>query len=84
VDGVAHKEYAGSSTHKTNHIEGVSAMVPYKGPAHLVLTKLTEGLTSGCSYQGAHNLQELKNNPQFIKISNAGLRESHPHDVIIK
>lgn len=84
IDKVIYKEYVGSSTHKTNHIEGVAALVPYKGTFKEIMTKLTEGLRSGCSYQGAHNLEELKDNPVFIRITNAGLKESHPHDVIIK
>lgn len=84
IDKVVYKEYVGSSTHKTNHIEGVAALVPTKGSYDSVLTKLLEGLRSGCSYQGAHNLEELKDNPAFIRITNAGLKESHPHDVIIK
>lgn len=81
VNGRTYKEYVGSSTHKTNHIEGIAAMVPYKGPVSGVLTKLIEGLQSGCSYQGCSRLAELRDNPQFIKISNSGLVESHPHDV---
>jgi IMP dehydrogenase len=84
IDRVSYKKYVGSSTHKTNHIEGVAALVPYKGAVSEILTKLREGLVSGCSYQGAHNLEELKDNPVFIRITNAGLKESHPHDVIIK
>jgi IMP dehydrogenase len=84
IDGVPHKEYAGSSTHKTNRIEGVSTVVPVRGPTADMLIRLKEGLQSGCSYQGAHNLQELKNNPAFVRITNAGLKESHPHSVIIK
>lgn len=84
IDKIVYKEYVGSSTHKTNHIEGVAALVPTKGSYVSVLTTLLEGLTSGCSYQGAHNLEELKDNPVFIRITNAGLKESHPHDVIIK
>jgi len=79
IDGIPFKQYAGSSTHKTNHIEGVVALVPYKGAYNTVLTKLLEGIRSGCSYQGAHNLEELKHDPTFIRISNAGLVESHPH-----
>jgi IMP dehydrogenase len=84
VNGRSYKSYVGSSTHKTNHIEGVAAMVPCKGPAEHILTKLLEGLRSGCSYQGANNLTELKDSPIFMKITNAGLQESHPHDVILK
>lgn len=84
ISGNSYKRYVGSSTHKTNHIEGVAAMVPYKGPAEHILTKLLEGLKSGCSYQGVENLIDLKENPEFMKITNAGLQESHPHDVILK
>lgn len=84
INGASYKEYVGSSTHKTTHVEGVAALVPYKGTYKEVLTKLTEGLRSGCSYQGARNLTELRDNPEFIRITSAGLRESHPHDVTIK
>ena len=84
IDGRTYKEYAGSSTHKTNHIEGVVAMVPYKGKYNNILTKLLEGLKSGLSYQGVNNLTELKQYPEFVKITSAGLRESHPHDVWVK
>jgi IMP dehydrogenase len=84
IDGRTYKEYVGSSTHKSNHVEGVAAIVPTKGPYRDILTKLVEGLKSGCSYQGAHNLSQLKDNPEFIRITNAGLKESHPHDVNIK
>jgi IMP dehydrogenase len=84
INGVPHKEYKGSSTHKANHIEGVAAWVPCTGKYEDVLTKLLEGIRSGCSYQGAHNLTELKDSPAFIKITPAGLKESHPHDVVIE
>jgi len=84
IGGVPHKEYVGSSTHKANHIEGVAAWVACKGKYQDVLTKFLEGLRSGCSYQGSHNLRELKDNPTFIRITNAGLVESHPHDVIVR
>lgn len=84
LNGAPHKEYRGSSTHKTNHIEGVIAWVPCTGPYENILTKLLEGLRSGCSYQGANSLLELKDNPTFIRITSAGLKESHPHDVALK
>lgn len=83
-DGMSVKEYVGSSTHKANHIEGVAALVPYKGKYSDILVKMLEGLRSGCSYQGVENLVDLKDNPVFIRITPAGLRESHPHDVITK
>jgi IMP dehydrogenase len=78
VDGERYKMYSGSSTHKKSRIEGVSGLVPYKGPMANVMTKLVEGLQSGCSYQGCDNLIDLKESPQFIEISNAGLIESRP------
>lgn len=81
INGDLYKEYVGSSTHKTNHIEGVAALVKTKGNYISTLTKLLEGIKSGCSYQGVDNLVDLKKNPEFIKITSAGLRESHPHDV---
>jgi len=84
IDGRPFKQYVGSSTHKTNHVEGVAAMVPTKGKFADILTKLIEGVVSGCSYQGALNLTELRDNPEFIRITNAGLIESHPHDVVLR
>ena len=84
INGKTYKEYVGSSTHKNNHIEGVEAIVPVKGTYKEVLTKILEGVRSGCSYQGVHKLSELQDNPEFIRITNAGLIESNAHDVIIK
>lgn len=84
VDGVTYKQYRGSSTLKDKHIEGVQAMVPLKGPVEGVIDKLLQGLKSGCSYQGVSNLTDLKSNPTFVKISNSGLLESHPHSVILR
>jgi IMP dehydrogenase len=82
VQGKPFKEYVGSSTHKASHVEGVTALVPYKGPVDRILTRLMEGVRSGCSYQGVQSTRALQLNPQFIKISHAGLTESHPHDVM--
>lgn len=78
-DGKTYKSYVGSSTHKTNHIEGVEALVPIKGKYKDILTKLLEGLRSGMAYQNASTLEELRDNPQFVKITHAGLIESRPH-----
>lgn len=84
IDGKKYKEYVGSSTHKTNHIEGVAALINVKEEFKTILTKLLEGIRSGMSYQNARDLTQLKNHPEFVKITNAGLLESHPHDVILK
>lgn len=84
IDGKKYRSYVGSSTHKNTHVEGVRAVVPEKGYARDILNNLTDGISSGCSYQGARNLEDLKDQPEFVKITNAGLKESHPHDVIVK
>jgi len=81
--GISYKKYEGSSTHKSNHVEGVKAMVNAKGPVRDVIRKLSEGIRSGCSYQGAKSLIDLRKEPEFIRISNAGLHESHPHSVTV-
>jgi IMP dehydrogenase len=81
VNGQRYKSYAGSSTHKHNHVEGVVALVPYKGSVSSIVQRLVEGIKSGCSYQGVSRIQDLTKDPRFVVISNAGLVESHPHDV---
>lgn len=84
VDGKLFKDYVGSSTHKSNHVEGVAALVPLKGHARDIMQSLNEGIRSGCSYQGSTNLTELKQKHQMMRMTGASLRESHPHDVHIK
>ncbi|MCK9567847.1 IMP dehydrogenase [Candidatus Pacearchaeota archaeon] len=81
--GKKFKRYAGSSTHKQKHVEGVVALVPYKSSVRDVVLRLVEGIKSGCSYQGSKNLADLKADPHFVVISNAGLTESHPHNVML-
>lgn len=80
INGTQCKEYVGSSTHKTSHIEGVAALVPVKGSASEVLDKLLQGIKSGCSYQGCGNIKELQRGSEFVRITHAGLKESHPHN----
>jgi len=63
--------------------EGVVSRVPYKGPVSEVLFQLEGGLRSGMGYVGARNLKELRGKAKFIQVTNAGLTESHPHDVKI-
>jgi IMP dehydrogenase len=83
-NGIMHKAYAGSSTHKSKHVEGVKAMVPLKGAVSKVLDRIKDGLLSGFSYQGANNITELQKDPSFVQMSNSGLAESLPHDVVLK
>jgi IMP dehydrogenase len=63
--------------------EGVEGRVPYKGPLSGLVDQLTGGLRSGMGYCGAANLRELQERSRFVRITSAGLRESHVHDVII-
>ncbi|MGF2614037.1 IMP dehydrogenase [Rossellomorea vietnamensis] len=63
--------------------EGIEGRLPYKGPLADTLYQLIGGLRSGMGYCGAKDLQALREEAQFIKMTGAGLRESHPHDVQI-
>lgn len=63
--------------------EGVEGRVPYKGKVGEVVYQLIGGLKSGMGYVGAKNIQELKDNSQFIKITPATLQENHPHNITI-
>ncbi len=63
--------------------EGVEGRVPYKGPLSQSVHQLIGGLRSGMGYCGCKNLDELRKKAKFIRITNAGLRESHVHDVIV-
>jgi IMP dehydrogenase len=63
--------------------EGIEGQVPYKGPVATVLHQLAGGLRAAMGYVGAKDLDEFHKKAQFIRISSAGLRESHVHDVTI-
>jgi IMP dehydrogenase len=63
--------------------EGIEGQVPYKGPARDVLHQLVGGLKAAMGYTGAATLEDLRKRAQFVQITNAGLRESHVHDVTI-
>jgi IMP dehydrogenase len=63
--------------------EGIEGRVPYKGDLKDVIYQLVGGLSLAMGYCGASNIAEFKANTKFIKITNASLKESHPHDVII-
>ena len=63
--------------------EGVEGRVPYKGPLADTVFQLLGGLRSGMGYTGCGTIQELHDKAQFVKITGAGLRESHPHDIQI-
>ena len=63
--------------------EGIEGQVPYKGPATAVLHQLVGGVKAAMGYTGSSNLDEFRKRAEFIRITNAGLRESHVHDVTI-
>jgi IMP dehydrogenase len=63
--------------------EGIEGQVPYKGPARDVIHQLVGGVKAAMGYTGARTIPELKERARFIRITNAGLKESHVHDVTI-
>jgi len=63
--------------------EGIEGRVPYKGPLAETVYQMVGGLRAGMGYCGTQNIIELKTKTQFMRITNAGLKESHPHDVTI-
>jgi IMP dehydrogenase len=63
--------------------EGIEGRVPYKGPVSDVLYQMIGGLRSGMGYVGCGTIEQLRTDAEFVRITTAGLRESHPHDVTI-
>ena len=63
--------------------EGVEGRVPFRGPLSETVFQMMGGLRSGMGYCGAHNIEELRTRSQFVRITSAGLKESHPHDIYI-
>ena len=63
--------------------EGVEGRVPYKGPVGETIFQMMGGLRAGMGYCGCHTVDELRESAQFVQITAAGLRESHPHDIQI-
>lgn len=63
--------------------EGVEGRVPYKGPLSDTIFQMIGGIRSGMGYCGCQTIPELQQNSRFVRITNAGLKESHPHDISI-
>jgi IMP dehydrogenase len=63
--------------------EGIEGRVPYKGPVADVLYQMVGGLRSGMGYCGVGSIPALQSETEFVQVTSAGLRESHPHDVTI-
>ena len=63
--------------------EGIEGRVPYKGPLNAIVHQLTGGLRAAMGYTGCNNLEEMRQKPNFVKLTGAGMKESHAHDVTI-
>jgi IMP dehydrogenase len=63
--------------------EGIEGMVPHKGSFHQVVRQLTGGLRSGMGLAGCASIAELRTRAEMVRVSAAGLKESHAHDVVI-
>ena len=63
--------------------EGIEGRVPYKGRLRDIFYQIVGGLRSGMGYSGCRTIAELQERARFVRITGAGLRESHPHDVHI-
>jgi IMP dehydrogenase len=63
--------------------EGIEGRVPYKGPLADLVYQLVGGLRAGMGYCGCPNIRDLQEQASFLRVTSAGLRESHVHDVII-
>jgi len=72
----------GSEAHKLVP-EGIEGRVPFKGPLQPVVHQLLGGLRSSMGYTGCHTVEEMRTKPEFVRVTNAGMRESHVHDVSI-
>jgi len=82
-EGVVQRERASQNRLAKFVPEGIEGRVPYRGPLESMVFQLVGGLRSGMGYVGCGSIAELQEKAQFVKISPAGLRESHVHDVII-
>jgi IMP dehydrogenase len=63
--------------------EGIEGRVPYKGSLHAIVYQLLGGLRSSMGYTGCADIEQMRSKPRFVKVTNAGMRESHVHDVAI-
>jgi IMP dehydrogenase len=83
TEGVVQRERNGGNRLAKYVPEGIEGRVPYRGPLESMIYQLVGGLRSGMGYLGCGSVAELQQKAQFVRISGAGLRESHVHDVII-
>jgi IMP dehydrogenase len=83
TEGVVARERNGQNRLAKFVPEGIEGRVPHRGPLEAMVYQLVGGLRAGMGYLGCANIVDLQQKSRFIRISNAGLRESHVHDVII-
>jgi IMP dehydrogenase len=83
TEGVVQRERNGQNRLAKYVPEGIEGRVPYRGPLEAMVYQLVGGLKSGMGYLGCGTIRDLQEKAQFVRISGAGLRESHVHDVII-
>ena len=85
-DGGADRYFQGSKS-KMNHTkyvpEGIEGAVPYKGTVNEILFQLVGGLKSSMGYCGAKDIADMQKKAQFVRITSSGIKESHPHDLLI-
>jgi IMP dehydrogenase len=63
--------------------EGIEGRVPYKGGVGSIIHQLAGGIRAAMGYTGCHTIEEMRTKPRFVRITNAGIHESHVHDVSI-
>ncbi|MCK5092951.1 MAG: IMP dehydrogenase, partial [Gammaproteobacteria bacterium] len=63
--------------------EGIEGRVPYKGPVLNIVHQLLGGVRSSMGYTGCKDIEEMRTKPEFVRVTSAGMRESHVHDVTI-
>jgi len=83
VEGVVQRERSDQNRLAKYVPEGIEGRVPYRGPLESMVFQLVGGLRSGMGYLGCATIKDLQEKARFVRISGAGLRESHVHDVII-
>jgi IMP dehydrogenase len=83
MKGLARDRYSSGQEAGKHVPEGIEGQVPYKGPLADFIFQLMGGLRSGMGYVGARSLAELRDKAQFVRITHAGLVESHPHSVFV-
>lgn len=83
MKGLARDRYASGQGDGKHVPEGIEGQVPYRGPLAEYVTQLMGGLRSGMGYVGACDLADLRRKAQFVRITHAGLIESHPHSVLV-